>query len=1234
MAVIVCAAVSSRAVTNVWTNASGGYWADEANWQDGMVPNVYSNAVDFTALAPGETVSVTNISAGSLFFSGLPGDVWTLVGTNFRIGQSTIAPVDEPATIRVEGGTLTVQVPFPASMIHGLTKAGSGDLRLTAANSFSGATRLTGGTLFLSNETALLYSPVFFESPDAALVLESDTQVGGLETRCVPPPVVDLGGRMLTVGGEGSTRSFGGMLTNGALVMARGESQTFTATQGIESVRLENGSMNLISPGATITGWWRFDDPAQPGKDSGPYANHLAQTGSQTQWLTADAERGSVLSLDGAGAYLAQAAGGIAALPVSNMPFTVAFWFKPDADVNAAAGLYSWGVASDRHFNMLRLNLAVSGKPLMHTNWGNNRELPSAADLKDGAWHHVAIVYSGNIYTYYLDGAVIDDYTLSAPLNVSSGNFRLGAQSTSTSTFKGLMDDFLVAGNAFTWEQIQALRAAGEVPAVDTAADLLPPSAAVEIAYNGKLRVAGDQTLASLSGAGAAGGVELSGGATLAVGRVNDPSHRFSGSVSGDGTLVKTGASSTLALSGRVTATGGVQLAEGTLALANRLPPGLQAYYRFDDAGDLGKDSSGHGYDLAPSNGPAYASGLFGGAASFSAARRTCFVSTVFPATVPTGNQSYTMAVWCNLAEGGNATGMPVYWGKGNNSSGGSALFRFDSASMIMVANMANNWLLGPGYNLATDAPDGGWHHIACTYDGATRERRVFFNGLPASSVLTNAWDLTIDGQMFWLGGAPYGTANFYDGLLDEVMIFDRALDADEVADVTTGVFSAPWGARLTDNLAAKYSFEDAADLGLDSGPHGLHLAKVGTAAAAAGKIGQALSMNATQQGYLNWTNSVFPEALPTGNAPVTITAWVNPVTNPGKEGSMVFWGTTVTGRHCHLLRIADSGGGRTGFRLVDGSGYIGADRLDAFDRGNGDEGWHHLAAVVGPGGLRAFYVDGALITRGRVTGQTVDPGTFSIGYKPNAPSAWYQGLLDEVTVYGCALSRAEILETLRGRPDILPPDRPVEIASGATLDAGTALQRAAGLTGAGELRIGAGGEVSVGRVNDPSHSVFTGTLAGAGLYSVRDNAAQTLACASSGFGGTIAVSNATLLVGAASGSLVVQSGGLIGTPADGGTFTGNVVFEAGGGIVAGAAPLTVSGPVTLAASGVVELDQPEGFSGGRFPLLSAPSISAPSGLSGWTVAPTPVHFQTRLLIVDGQLVLSVFRSGTLFSVQ
>lgn len=72
---LVCVAVTAEAVTGVWTNVSGGYWADGANWQNGVVPTNAGvtarggDVADFTALASGQTVTVTNNTAsGALLF--------------------------------------------------------------------------------------------------------------------------------------------------------------------------------------------------------------------------------------------------------------------------------------------------------------------------------------------------------------------------------------------------------------------------------------------------------------------------------------------------------------------------------------------------------------------------------------------------------------------------------------------------------------------------------------------------------------------------------------------------------------------------------------------------------------------------------------------------------------------------------------------------------------------------------------------------------------------------------------------------------------------------------------------------------------------------------------------------------------------------------------------------------------------------------------------------------------
>ena len=186
------------------------------------------------------------------------------------------------------------------------------------------------------------------------------------------------------------------------------------------------------------------------------------------------------------------------------------------------------------------------------------------------------------------------------------------------------------------------------------------------------------------------------------------------------------------------------------------------------------------------------------------------------------------------------------------------------------------------------------------------------------------------------------------------------------------------------------------------------------------------------------------------------------------------------------------------------------------------------------------------------------------------------------------------------------------------------------GLGGAGEVRIAAGGELTVVGGN----ATFNGALAGAGAFAVRDGAEQTLAGTGT-FSGAITVSNATLLVEsaatAADSAIVVQAGGRIGGR---GTLGGTLAIEDGGGIVAGATPgaLTVNGAVTLGAAGTVTL--PPDFAGGRLTLLDATSVIAPDGVAGWQVEPAQSSTAVVFRASETAFSVSVFQQGTVFTIQ
>ena len=72
------------------------------------------------------------------------------------------------------------------------------------------------------------------------------------------------------------------------------------------------------------------------------------------------------------------------------------------------------------------------------------------------------------------------------------------------------------------------------------------------------------------------------------------------------------------------------------------------------------------------------------------------------------------------------------------------------------------------------------WYHLVGTYDSQTGNMCLYINGL-----LDNRWKhngpIKANTNDLYIGHNPYGLDQHFDGLIDEVMIFNRALSQEEV---------------------------------------------------------------------------------------------------------------------------------------------------------------------------------------------------------------------------------------------------------------------------------------------------------------------------------------------------------------------------------------------------------------------------------------------------------------------
>lgn len=197
-----------------WIVDANGSWsdADTMNWSGGSVADGTGFTADFSTIdiTADRTVSLAAPrSIGNLIFGDVTtssgagwtvdnaataGNILTLAGTTPTITVNPLAAVDiyAPKSV-VMSGVITGT--------SGLTKAGSGRLKLTAANTFTGGTVVNGGTLAIINDNNLGAVP---GSLDAAnITLNSGATLDATATTDVynASNTVDLGAnRGITLG--------------------------------------------------------------------------------------------------------------------------------------------------------------------------------------------------------------------------------------------------------------------------------------------------------------------------------------------------------------------------------------------------------------------------------------------------------------------------------------------------------------------------------------------------------------------------------------------------------------------------------------------------------------------------------------------------------------------------------------------------------------------------------------------------------------------------------------------------------------------------------------------------------------------------------------------------------------------------------------------------------------------------------------------------------------------------
>ncbi|WP_329310904.1 family 43 glycosylhydrolase [Streptomyces sp. NBC_01262] len=230
-------------------------------------------------------------------------------------------------------------------------------------------------------------------------------------------------------------------------------------------------------------------------------------------------------------------------------------------------------------------------------------------------------------------------------------------------------------------------------------------------------------------------------------------------------------------------------------AEGSEVPADLVLHYDFDESGgSVVRDSSGHGNHGTYVRTPAFGTGVHGGSFEMSGGSST---STTSPyVKIPNGvlkdTDSVTVSTYAKWNGGAN-----FQWLFGLGPDSDKYLFATPSngGSSLYSAITTATWS-GESKMTGSQFTTGTWHHVTVTVDGTAQTAVLYLDGVEvsrATGVIIKPSDLYDSAKDYtgYIGRSLYSADPYFGGAVDDFRIYNRALSAAEVLELsgnTTGI--------------------------------------------------------------------------------------------------------------------------------------------------------------------------------------------------------------------------------------------------------------------------------------------------------------------------------------------------------------------------------------------------------------------------------------------------------------